>query len=113
METTEGNRMFMRDALLLRPYHSAHFASYPEEAKEKADKGLHFWAVGRESYIGFTDNTKLLSKRAVPKSYEGPLHPELKARMGLSISDPSYKAIGASGSHARRALIPHLVPTRR
>jgi hypothetical protein len=33
VETTEGNLMFMRDAFLLRPYHSPHFASYPEEAK--------------------------------------------------------------------------------
>lgn len=32
VETAEGNRMFMRDALLLRPYHSPHFASFPEEA---------------------------------------------------------------------------------
>ena len=29
VETTEGNLMFLRDALLLRPYHSPHFASYP------------------------------------------------------------------------------------
>ncbi len=50
----------------------------------------------RPRYIGFAYNTKLLSKSAVPKSYEGLLHPELKARMGLSISDPSYKVIGAS-----------------
>jgi ABC-type Fe3+ transport system substrate-binding protein len=72
-----------------------HFASYPEEAKEKTDKGLHFWAIARESCIGFAYNTKLLSKSAVPKNYEGLLHPELKGRTGLSISDPSYKVIGA------------------
>jgi len=32
VETTEGNLMFMRDAFLLRPYFSPHFASYPEDA---------------------------------------------------------------------------------
>src|SRR4030095_14306395 len=32
VETTEGNLMFMRDAFLLRPYHSPYFASYPEDA---------------------------------------------------------------------------------
>jgi ABC-type glycerol-3-phosphate transport system substrate-binding protein len=53
VETTEGNLMFMRDAFLLRPYHSPHFASYPEDAKEKGERGLYFWAVARESYIGF------------------------------------------------------------
>jgi iron(III) transport system substrate-binding protein len=95
VETTEGNLMFMRDAFLLRPYHSPHFASFPMEAKEKGERGLYYWAVARESYIGFAYNTKLLSKSAVPKNYEGLLHPELKGRMGVSISDPSYKVIGA------------------
>ena len=43
VETTEGNLMFLRDAFLLRPYHSPHFAAYPEEAKEKGERGLYFW----------------------------------------------------------------------
>lgn len=95
VETTEGNLMFMRDAFLLRPYHSPHFASYPEDAKEKGERGLYFWGIARESYIGFAYNTKLLSKNAVPKNYGGLLHSDLKGRMGMSISDPSYKVIGA------------------
>jgi iron(III) transport system substrate-binding protein len=95
VETTEGNLMFMRDAFLLRPYHSPHFASYPEDAKVKAERGLYFWGIARESYIGFAYNKKLLPKEAVPKNYEGLLHPALKGRMGVSISDPSYKVIGA------------------
>jgi iron(III) transport system substrate-binding protein len=95
VETTEGNLMFMRESFLLRPYHSPHFASYPEEAKEKGESGLYFWGIARESYIGFAYNKKLLSQNAVPKNYEGLLHPELKGRMGMSVSDPSYKVIGA------------------
>jgi iron(III) transport system substrate-binding protein len=95
VETTEGNLLFMRDAFLLRPYHSPHFKSYPEDAKEKGERGLYFWAIARESYIGFAYNTKLLAKDAVPKNYEGLLHPALKGRMGVSVSDPAYKVIGA------------------
>ncbi len=95
VETTEGNLMFLRDAFLLRPYHSPHFASYPEEAKEKGERGLYFWAIARESYIGFAYNKNLLSKGAVPKNFEGLLHPELKGRMGVSLSDPIYKMVGA------------------
>jgi iron(III) transport system substrate-binding protein len=95
VETTEGNLMFMRDAFLLRPYFSPRFASYPEDAKEKGERGLYFWAIARESYIGFAYNTKLLAKNAVPKNYEGLLHPSLKGRMGVSVSDPAYKVIGA------------------
>jgi iron(III) transport system substrate-binding protein len=95
IETTEANLMFMREAFLLRPYHSPHFASYPEDAKEKGERGLSFWGIARESYIGFAYNKKLLSKNAIPKNYEGLLHPELKGRMGMSVSDPSYKVVGA------------------
>src|SRR5918999_11177 len=95
VETTEGNLMFLRDAFLLRPYHSPHFAAYTEEAKEKGERGLYFWAIARESYIGFAYNKKLLSKGAVPKNFDGLLHPELKGRMGVSVSDPIYKMIGA------------------
>ncbi|HEU4344208.1 MAG TPA: extracellular solute-binding protein [Candidatus Binatia bacterium] len=95
VETTEANLMFMREAFLLRPYHSPHFASYPEDSKEKAERGLYFWAIARESYIGFAYNKNLLSKTAVPKDFAGLLHPELKGRMGMTISDPSYKVIGA------------------
>jgi iron(III) transport system substrate-binding protein len=95
VETTEGNLMFMREAFLLRPYHSPHFASYPEDAKEKGERGLYFWGIARESYIGFAYNTKLLPRDAVPKNYQGLLHPALKGRMGVSISDPTYKVIGA------------------
>jgi iron(III) transport system substrate-binding protein len=80
---------------LLRPYFSPNFASYPEDAKEKGERGLYFWAIARESYIGFAYNTKLLPKSAVPKNYEGLLHPALKGRMGVSVSDPAYKVIGA------------------
>jgi iron(III) transport system substrate-binding protein len=95
IETTEANLMFMREAFLLRPYYSPYFASYPEDAKEKGERGLYFWGIARESYIGFAYNKKLLSKNAIPKNYEGLLHPELKGRMGMSVSDPSYKVIGA------------------
>ena len=95
VETTEGNLMFMREAFLLRPYHSPHFALYPEDAKEKGERGLYFWGIARESYIGFAYNTKLLPKDAVPKNYDGLLQPALKGRMGVSVSDPTYKVIGA------------------
>ena len=59
VETTEGNLMFMRDAFLLRPYHSPYFASYPEDAKEKGERSLYFWAIARESYIGLQYETAL------------------------------------------------------
>ena len=93
IETTESNLMFQREAFLLRPYHSPYFASYPEDAKVKGERGLYFWGTARESYIGFGYNKNLLPKDAVPKNYQGLLHPALKGRMGLTLDDTSNKAI--------------------
>ena len=95
IETTEANLMFQRDAFLLRPYHSPYFAAYPNDAKQQGERGLYFWATARESYIGFAYNKNLLAKDAVPKNYEGLLHPALKSRMGLTLDDTSSKVIGA------------------
>jgi iron(III) transport system substrate-binding protein len=96
IETTEGNLMFMRDAGLLQPYNSPVLKNYPDEAKEDAGKGLYYWALARESYIGFTYNKNLLPKVAVPKNFDGLFHPELKGKMGISISSTTgSKSIGA------------------
>ena len=96
IETTEGNLMFMRDAGLLQPYNSPVLKNYPDDAKEDAGKGLYYWALARESYIGFTYNKNLVSKAAVPKNFDGLLHPELKGKMGISISSTTgSKIIGA------------------
>jgi iron(III) transport system substrate-binding protein len=95
IETTEGNLMFLRDGRLIRPYDSPVLDAYPEDAKERAEKGLVYWALARESYIGFTYNKNLVSKEAVPKNFDGLLHPQLKGRMGISIGQTSDKMIGA------------------
>lgn len=54
-----------------------------------------YWALARESYIGFTYNKTLLSKEAVPKNFDGLFHPQLKGKMGISIGQTSGKIIGA------------------
>ena len=54
IETTEGSLIFLRDGKLLRPYDSPHLDRYPEDGKERADKNLVYWALARESYIGFS-----------------------------------------------------------
>jgi iron(III) transport system substrate-binding protein len=95
IETTEGNLMFMRDGGLLRPYTSLHLKRYPEDAKEPAPQGLYFWALARESYIGFMYNKNLVSKSFAPKGFNTLLTPELKGRMGISTGETSGKIIGA------------------
>jgi iron(III) transport system substrate-binding protein len=96
IETTEGNLMFMRDSRLLQPYNSPLLKAYPDDAKEAAGKGLYYWALARESYIGFTYNKNLLPAAAVPKNFDGLLHPDLKGKMGMPLGGTSgNKAIGA------------------
>ena len=95
IETTEGSLMFLRDGKLLRPYDSPHLDKYPEDGKERAEKGLVYWALARESYVGFTYNKTLIPKEAVPKNFDGLLHPQLKGKMGISIGQTSDKVIGA------------------
>ena len=95
IETTEGSLIFLRDDKLLRPYDSPYLDKYPEDGKERAEKGLVYWALARESYIGFTYNKTLVPKDAVPKNFDGLLHPQLKGKMGISIGQTSDKIIGA------------------
>ena len=95
IETTEGNLMFMRDGQLLRPYNSLHLTKYPDDAKEPAQKGLYYWALARESYIGFMYNKNLVPKGFAPKGFDALLTPELKGKMGISIGETSGKIIGA------------------
>jgi iron(III) transport system substrate-binding protein len=87
--------MFMRDGKLLRPYTSPHLKAYPEDAKERAQKDLYYWALARESYIGFMYNKNLVSKGVAQKNFEVLLNPELKGKMGISIGETSGKIIGA------------------
>ena len=95
IETTEGSLIFLRDDKLLRPYDSPHLDRYPEDGKERADKNTVYWALARESYIGLTYNKTLVPKEAVPRNFDGLLHPELKGKMGISIGQTSDKIIGA------------------
>jgi iron(III) transport system substrate-binding protein len=95
IETTEGNLMFMREGQLLRPYNSPHLVKYPDDAKEPAQKGLYYWALARESYIGFMYNKNLAPKVFAPKGFDALLTPELKGKMGISVGETSGKIIGA------------------
>ena len=94
-ETTRDSLMVARASNLLRPYASPLLARYPDEAKEKTDKGLTFWAVDRESYNGFGYNKNQLSAGAVPKGFDGFLHPELKGKLGIAFGESANKAVGA------------------
>jgi len=68
IETTFPILKVMQEYKLLTPYFSQHLGSYPDEVKEKANKGLVYWATDRESYIGLAYNTNVVSEKAPRKT---------------------------------------------
>jgi iron(III) transport system substrate-binding protein len=95
IETTFPVLKAMQETRLLAPYFSPHLAQYPEAAKEKADKGLVFWATDRESYISVTYNTNVVQGNAVPKNFEDLLKPELRGKIGFATTDTGARSIAA------------------
>ena len=84
-----------RDNQLLVPYTSPHLAAFPEDAKERASKNLVYWTTARESYVGFSYNTRYLKAADVPKNFDGLLRPALKDNMGIAGEDTGARIIGA------------------
>ena len=95
LETTYDFMMVSRADNLTRPYNSPVLAGYPAEAKERADQGLTFWTIFRESYMGFGYNKDQVPAGAVPKGFDGLLHPQLKGKMGITLNESSARMIGA------------------
>lgn len=85
----------LRDNKLLTPYATPTLGKYPEDAKEKTNKGLVLWITDRESYIGLAYNKKKILAGAVPKSYDDLLKPELKNQIAMATSDTGSRALGA------------------
>ena len=92
LETTYDFMMVSRADNLTRPYNSPILASYPAEAKEKADKGLTFWTIFRESYMGF--------------GYNKEPSPCRRGAQRIRRLAPST-AQRQNGNHAQRKLSPH------
>jgi iron(III) transport system substrate-binding protein len=95
IETTFPILKVMQENKLLAPYFSPHLQQYSDEAKEKADKGLVYWATDRESYISISYNTNSVQGNAVPKSFEDLLKPELKGKIGFATTDTGARVIAA------------------
>ena len=95
IETTLPVLRFMREGKMLTPYTSSPFAKYPATATEKAERGLFYWAIDRETYMGVGYNTNIIPSSAVPKTYTDLLKPELKSKIGFATSDTGSRTIGS------------------
>jgi iron(III) transport system substrate-binding protein len=99
IETTLPVLRFMREGKMLTPYVSPALGKYPAGAKEKADGGLFYWAIDRETYMGVGYNTNIIPAAGVPKNYGDLLRPDLKAKMGFATSDTGTRTIGSMVKH--------------
>ena len=95
IETTFPILKVMQDEKILARYFSPYLVSYPDEVKEKAEKGLVYWATDRETYIGVAYNTDVIPTGAAPEKFEDLLKPELKGKIGFATSDTGNRVIGA------------------
>jgi len=95
IETTLPVLRYMREGMMLTPYVSPALGKYPASAKEKADRGLLYWAIDRETYMGVGYNTNIIPASVVPKNYGDLLKPALKGKMGFVTSDTGARTIGS------------------
>jgi iron(III) transport system substrate-binding protein len=95
IETTLPGLMTFRDNQLLTPYTSPQLAGYPDDSKEKGPKNLVYWAIVRESFVGFAYNTNSLSTADVPKNFDGLLKPALRDKMAMPGEETGVRMIGA------------------
>jgi iron(III) transport system substrate-binding protein len=95
IETTLPTLRFLRENKLLIPYASVHLAKYPAHAKENAAKGLVYWGIDRETYMGVGYNTNLIQASIVPKNYSDLLKPELKGKIGFVSNETGTRTLGA------------------
>ena len=95
IETTIPLLKLLKDQQSLVPYTFPTQAKFPDHVKEKAPKGLVFWAIDRESHIGLAYNKNMIPPSLVPKNYEGLLRQELKDKIAFAGSDTGITVTGA------------------
>ena len=95
LETTIPLLKLLKENQMLVPYYFPTQAKYPDSVKEKAPKGLFFWAIDRESHIGLAYNKNLVPANLAPRNYQGLLRPELKDKIAIAGSDTGVTVVGA------------------
>jgi len=95
IESTIPLLKLLKESQLLVPYTFPTQAKFPDHVKEKAPKGLVFWAIDRESHIGLAYNKNMIPAALAPKNYEGLLRPDLKDKIAFAGSDTGVTVTGA------------------
>lgn len=94
IETTLPTLRYLRENKLLVAFSSPYLAKYPARTKENAGRGLIYWAIDRETYMGVGYNTNLIPASIVPKNYGDLLRPELKGKIGFVSNETGTRTLG-------------------
>jgi len=94
IETTLPTLRFLRETKLLIAYASPYLAKYPAATKESAGRGLVYWAIDRETYMGVGYNTNLIPAALVPKNYGDLMKPGLKGKIGFVSNETGTRTLG-------------------
>lgn len=94
-ETTPPPLMLFRDQQLLMPYTTPSIASYPDDSKEDAPKGLFYWVTDRESFVGVGYNKNSVPAKDAPRNFGDLLRAEWKGKLAFSGTDTGERVIGA------------------
>ena len=95
LETTIPLLKLLKENQMLVPYYFPTQSKFPDSVKEKAPKGLFYWAIDRESHIGLAYNKNLVPSNLAPRNYQGLLRPELKDKIAFAGSDTGVTVVGA------------------
>src|SRR4029078_11986137 len=76
IETTIPLLKLLKENSMLVPYYFPTQAKFTDNTKEKAAKGLVFWAIDRESHIGLAYNKNSIASNLAPRNYDGLFRPE-------------------------------------
>jgi iron(III) transport system substrate-binding protein len=105
IETTLPVLRYMRENKMLTAYTSPPLGQFPPKAKENADRGLFYWAIDRETYMGVGYNTNIIPASAVPKNYADLLKPALRGKIAFATSDTGTRTIGSMLKHKGEAFV--------
>lgn len=94
IETTLPTLRFLRESKLLIAYASPYLAKYPAATKENAGRGLVYWTIDRETYMGVGYNTNLIPAALVPKNYGDLMKPGLKGKIGFVSNETGTRTLG-------------------
>jgi len=95
VESTQTFHMFIQKAKIAQAFYSPNIANMDSEAATKAPGGGFYAVAFRGSGISLGYNTRLLTEKDLPKTYQDLLDPKWKGKMPVAGSNTGVNWMGA------------------